>query len=175
MKNMKTAVYPGTFDPLTLGHVDLIERSSSIFDKVILAVAVDSPKNTLFSIEDRVRMGREVVRDLSLGNVEVASFSGLLIHYARKRGASVLIRGLRAYSDFEYEFQLALTNRKMEPEVETLFMMPKEVHSYVTSSMVREIARLGGDPTEFVPGPVLRALRQCFRRSVHRKKVKHAR
>lgn len=163
MRNMKTAIYPGTFDPLTLGHVDLIERSSSIFDKVILAVAVDSPKNTLFSIRDRVRMGKEVVKELSLGNVEVSSFGGLLINYAKERGASVLIRGLRAYSDFEYEFQLALANRKMAPEIETLFMMPKEVHSYVTSSMVREISRLGGDPSDFVPGPVLLALRRCFR------------
>jgi pantetheine-phosphate adenylyltransferase len=162
---MKYTLYPGTFDPLTLGHVDLIERSASIFEGVVVAVAVDTPKKTLFSVEERVRMGREVVAELSLGNVEVCSFRGLLIDYARHRGVSVMVRGLRAYSDFEYEFQLALTNRKMAPEVETLFMMPKEVHSYVTSSMVREIARLGGDPTNFVPAPVLRALRRRFRRS----------
>lgn len=160
---MRYALYPGTFDPLTLGHVDLIERSADIFDRVIVAVALDTPKTTLFSVRERVRMGREVVSELGLRNVEVCAFSGLLIDYARQRDVSVMIRGLRAYSDFEYEFQLALTNRKMAPEVETLFMMPKEVHSYVTSSMVREIARLGGDPAEFVPEPVLRALRKRFR------------
>lgn len=156
-------MYPGTFDPLTLGHVDLIERSADIFDNVIVAVALDTPKTTLFTVRERVRMGRDVVRELGLKNVEVCAFSGLLIDYARQRDVSVMIRGLRAYSDFEYEFQLALTNRKMAPEVETLFMMPKEVHSYVTSSMVREIARLGGDPSEFVPGPVLRSLRRRYR------------
>jgi pantetheine-phosphate adenylyltransferase len=118
-------------------------------------------------------MGREVVADLSLGNVEVCSFRGLLINFAKERGVNVLIRGLRAYSDFEYEFQLALTNRKMEPDVETLFMMPKEVHSYVTSSMVREIARLGGDPAEFVPAPVLLALKRCFGNSSNRSRRRH--
>jgi pantetheine-phosphate adenylyltransferase len=172
---MKFAMYPGTFDPLTLGHVDLIERAAGIFEGVILAIAVDTPKRTLFSVEERVRMGQEVVTELSLGNVEVCSFRGLLIHYAKQRGVSVLVRGLRAYSDFEYEFQLALTNRKMAPEVETLFMMPKEVHSYVTSSMVREIARLGGDPTEFVPWPVLRALRRRYRRIGAPARGRHAR
>lgn len=172
---MKFAMYPGTFDPLTLGHVDLIERAAGIFEGVILAIAVDTPKRTLFSVEERVRMGKEVVTELSLGNVEVCSFRGLLIHYAKQRGVSVLVRGLRAYSDFEYEFQLALTNRKMAPEVETLFMMPKEVHSYVTSSMVREIARLGGDPTEFVPRPVLSALRRRYRRIGAPARGRHAR
>jgi pantetheine-phosphate adenylyltransferase len=171
---MKLAIYPGTFDPLTLGHVDLIERSASIFEGVVVAVAVDTPKKTLFSVEERVRMGRQVVAELSLGNVEVCSFRGLLINYAKRRGVNVLVRGLRAYSDFEYEFQLALTNRKMEPDVETLFMMPKEVHSYVTSSMVREIARLGGDPADFVPAPVLRALQRRFRRSGSRSRRRHA-
>lgn len=172
---MKKALYPGTFDPLTLGHVDLIERSSGIFDGLILAIAVDTPKKTLFSVDERVSMAREVVAELSLKNVEVCSFKGLLIDFAQKRGTSLLIRGLRAYSDFEYEFQLALTNRKMAPDVETLFMMPKEVHSYVTSSMVREISRLGGDPAEFVPGPVLRALRRRFRAAGHGVRGRHAR
>lgn len=172
---MRLALYPGTFDPLTLGHVDLIERSASIFDGVIVAVAVDTPKKTLFSVKERVRMGREVVKELSLGNVQVCAFEGLLIDYVRQCGISVLLRGLRAYSDFEYEFQLALTNRKMAPEVETLFMMPKEVHSYVTSSMVREIARLGGDPAEFVPPPVLRALKRSFRHARAKARSSHAR
>jgi pantetheine-phosphate adenylyltransferase len=110
-----------------------------------------------------------------LRNVEVSSFGGLLIDYARQLGVSVMIRGLRAYSDFEYEFQLALANRKMAPEIETLFMMPKEVHSYVTSSMVREIARLGGDPADFVPAPVLRALKRRFGRRAADLRKRHAR
>jgi len=156
----KYAIYAGTFDPLTLGHLDLIERSAEIFERLILAVAVDSPKEALFSVEERVEMTRRVIKDLS--NVEVERFSGLLIDYARSRSVRVLIRGLRAYSDFEYEFQMALTNRKMAPEMETLFMMPKENHSYVSSSTVKQIARLGGDVSEFVPGPVREALRRKF-------------
>jgi pantetheine-phosphate adenylyltransferase len=156
------AIYAGTFDPLTLGHLDLIERSAEIFDRLLLAVAVSSLKETLFSVEERVAMIREVVKHLP-SNVDVDSFEGLLIDYARAKGATVLIRGLRAYSDFEYEFQMALTNRKLAPEIETLFMMPKETHSYISSSAVTEVARLGGDTSEFVPGPVLRALQRKFR------------
>ena len=158
----KLAIYAGTFDPLTLGHVDLIERSVEIFDRLILAVAQASPKQSLFSVEERVAMAREVVKDLE--NVEVDSFSGLLIHYARSKGARVLIRGLRAYSDFEWEFQLALTNRKLAPEIETLFMMPKEIHSYVSSSTVREVATLGGDTGEFVPAAVQKALEKKLKK-----------
>jgi len=156
----KLAIYPGTFDPITLGHMDLVERTAEIFDEVIVAVAIDTPKTTLFSVDERVEMARRLVAGFS--NVRVESFSGLLVSYARRRGTTVMIRGLRAYSDFEYEFQLALANRKMAPETETLFMMPKEVHSYVTSSMVRDIARLGGDPSEFVPGSVAEALAAKF-------------
>lgn len=144
-----TAVYAGTFDPVTLGHVDLIERSADIFERLILAVAEATPKATLFGLEDRLAMAREVAK--SIGNVEVVTFNGLVVDFARSRQARVLIRGLRAYSDFEYEFQMALTNRKLAPDIETLFMMPKEIHSYVSSSTVKEVARLGGATGEFVP------------------------
>lgn len=156
----RLAIYAGTFDPLTLGHYDLIERSSEIFDNVILAVAVSAPKATLFTTEERVDMAREIVADFS--NVEVDSFRCLLVEYARRRQSRVLIRGLRAYSDFEYEFQMALTNRKLAPEIETLFMMPKEIHSYVSSSTVKEVAALGGDISEFVPDCVRRVLEERF-------------
>ena len=154
----KVAVYPGTFDPLTLGHVDLIERSAEIFETVILGVAEATPKETLFSLDDRVAMAREVVGDFD--NVRVEPFNALLIDYVRSRAARVIIRGLRAYSDFEYEFQMALTNRKLAPEIETLFMMPKEIHSYVSSSTVRQVARLGGDTSLFVPETVDRFIRR---------------
>jgi pantetheine-phosphate adenylyltransferase len=157
----KLAIYAGTFDPITLGHMDLIERTAEIFPRLILAVAVDTPKRTLFSVEERVAMARRVAAGLP-GEIEVTSFDGLLIDFARARGATVLVRGLRAYSDFEYEFQMALTNRKMAPEIETLFMMPKETHSYVSSSTVKEIAGLGGDPSEFVPPAVGDALLRKF-------------
>ena len=154
-----TAIYPGTFDPLTLGHYDLIERSAEIFQKVILAITTNPAKKAMFSVEERIVTARKVVQHLE--NVEVEDFEGLLIEYARARGVTVLIRGLRAYSDFEYEFQMALTNRKLAPEIETLFMMPKEIHSYVSSSTVREIVRLGGDVSDFVPEAVLEHIRDC--------------
>ena len=152
------AIYAGTFDPLTLGHYDLIERSAEIFDRVILGIAVHSRKDPLFTTEERREMANSVVAELQ--NVTVQVFHGLLIDFARVCDARVLIRGLRAYSDFEYEFQMALTNRKLAPEIETLFMMPKEVHSYVSSSTVREVARLGGDTSEFVPPAVQEAIRR---------------
>jgi len=157
---IKKAVYAGSFDPLTLGHLDLIERGCEIFDDLILAVGADTTKTPLFTVDERVEMIKEVVGGIA--NVEVTSFHGLLINFVREQGARVLVRGLRAYSDFEYEFQLALTNRKMAPEVETLFMMPKEIHSYVSSSTVREVARLGGDTAQFVPGPIQIALARKF-------------
>ncbi|MDA3799405.1 MAG: pantetheine-phosphate adenylyltransferase [Kiritimatiellae bacterium] len=147
-----TVIYAGTFDPLTLGHYDLIERSAEIFDNVILAVARSTPKNCMFSLEERVDMAR--LATLELDNVEVDVLDGMLVDYAAKRNVRLLIRGLRAYSDFEYEFQMALTNRKLKPEIETMFMMPKEVHSYVSSSIVREIAKAGGDTNDFVPEEV---------------------
>lgn len=154
----RSAIYAGTFDPITLGHMDIIERAAEIFETVILAVAEETPKDTLFSLKERLAMARQVVKHLS--NVQVEPFKGLLVAYAQKKGIGVLLRGLRAYSDFEYEFQMALTNRKLAPEVETLFMMPNEIHSYVSSSTVREVARLGGDTSEFVPPHVNRAIRK---------------
>jgi pantetheine-phosphate adenylyltransferase len=157
-----SAIYAGTFDPLTLGHVDLVERSAEIFDELLLAVACSTPKETLFTLAERLSMARQVCRRLR--NVKVVSFDGLLVAFARRQGVKVLIRGIRAYSDFEYEFQMALTNRKLAPEMETLFMMPKENHSYVSSSTVKEVAELGGDISGFVPPAVRRALESRFRR-----------
>lgn len=148
-------VYPGTFDPLTLGHLDLLVRGAELFDHVVLAVAGTTAKaGSMFSCEERIEMAREVVSDLP--NVVVKRMDGLLIDFVRREGARVVLRGLRAYSDFEYEFQMALTNRKLAPEIETLFLMPKEDHSYVSSSTVREVARYAGDTSQFVPPAVQR-------------------
>ena len=146
------AIYAGTFDPLTLGHTDLIERAAHIFERLILAVAVKSRKETMFTVDERLAMAQEVLKGSD--NVVAESFDGLLVDYAREKGVSVLIRGLRAYADFEYEFQMALTNRKMAPDVETLFLMPQEDYSYVSSSTVREIIERGGDASQFVPAAV---------------------
>lgn len=154
---LKMVIYPGTFDPLTLGHLDLIERSAAIFDRVIVAVADVSSKVTgMFALEQRMVMVKEVAAEHGLKNIEVDRLDGLLIAYCRRRGVKVVVRGLRAYSDFEYEFQMALTNRKLAPEIETLFMMPNEEHSYVTASTVREVARYGGETSCFVPPVVQR-------------------
>ena len=160
MKSKRMAIYAGTFDPMTQGHLDLVERSAEIFDTLILAVAVSTSKATFFSMEERMSMAKEVVADIP--NVEVTSFDGLLVEYARSRSVHVLVRGLRAYSDFEYEFQMALTNRKLAPQIETLFMMPKESHSYISSSLVKQVASLGGNVRDFVPPAVYRALRRKY-------------
>jgi len=165
---IKKAIYAGTFDPLTLGHMDLIERGAEIFETLILAVVIQPPKDNLFSIKERIAMARAVVGNMP--NIEVDAFDGLLIDYARNKGVKVLIRGLRAYSDFEYEFQMALTNRKLAPEIETLFMMPNEIHSYVSSSTVREVAALGGDISEFVPEVVRRAVEKKLGKPGRRRK-----
>jgi pantetheine-phosphate adenylyltransferase len=155
MNQPNTIVYPGTFDPLTLGHLDLLVRGAELFDHVVLAVAGTTAKaGSMFSFEERMEMAREVVADLP--NVVVKRMDGLLIDFVRREGARVVLRGLRAYSDFEYEFQMALTNRKLAPEIETLFLMPKEDHSYVSSSTVREVARFAGDTSLFVPPAVQR-------------------
>ncbi len=162
-----SAIYPGTFDPLTLGHLDLIERASHIFDRVIVAVVEQSRKNTVFSADERVAMVRAATRNLK--NVKVEAFDGLLVTYARRKGIHVLLRGLRAFSDFEYEFQMALTNRKLASEIETIFLMPKETYSYINSSTVREVVERGGDSSVFVPPAVqrfiARRLRQAGRRA----------
>ena len=153
-----SAIYPGTFDPLTSGHLDLIERASHIFEQVIVAVGVNVRKKTLFTLEERQQMVRQSVKGLK--NVRVDSFEGLLVDYARSRKIHVLLRGLRAFSDFEYEFQMALANRKLAPEIEMVFMMPKETHSYISSSTVKEIAERGGDITPFVPPAVKRFMKR---------------
>lgn len=160
MKKLKkrAAIYAGTFDPLTLGHLDLIERAAHIFDRLIVAVAEHSRKNPLFSMDERLELARAVVRHLP--NVEVDRFSGLLVDYARKKGVHVLVRGLRVFSDFEFEFKMALTNRAMTPEVETLFLMTKEDYSFLSSSTVREVAELGGHTEQFVPPVVHAALKR---------------
>ncbi|CAK0780577.1 Phosphopantetheine adenylyltransferase [Gammaproteobacteria bacterium] len=153
-----TAVYPGTFDPITNGHSDLIERASRLFSRVVVAVAAGSGKQPTFSYEERVALAEEVL--VGLPGVEVHGFRGLLVDYAQSCGAQVILRGLRAVSDFEYEFQLAGMNRRLYSGIETLFMMPAERYTYLSASLVREIAALGGDVSEFVHAKVLTALRE---------------
>jgi pantetheine-phosphate adenylyltransferase len=151
------AVYPGTFDPITLGHEDLIRRAARLFDSVIVAVADSSAKKPFFTRDERVAMTREVIKDLK--NVEVKGFSGLLMEFVQQNNARVVIRGLRAVSDFEYEFQLAGMNRGMYPDVETLFLTPGEQFMFVSATIVREISVLGGDVSKFVPAHVAKQLK----------------
>jgi len=150
------AIYPGTFDPITNGHLDLIQRALRLFDKVVIAVAESSGKNPLFSVAERVALVEQVMRGET--RVEVCGFSGLLVDLARQKKANVLLRGLRAVSDFEYEFQLANMNRRLSPQVESLFLTPAEQFSFVSSTLIREISTLGGDVSEFVPEAVLKEL-----------------
>ena len=154
---METLVYPGTFDPITNGHTDLVERASRLIDRVIVAVAVNANKQDAFQIETRVSLARDVLAHIE--NVEVCSFDNLLVDFMREKEADVILRGLRAVSDFEYEFQLASMNRHLAPEIETLFLTPAEQYAYISSSLVREIAALGGDVTPFVHAKVVAALR----------------
>jgi pantetheine-phosphate adenylyltransferase len=156
---MKIAIYPGTFDPITNGHLDIIERASQLFDKVIVTVAVNSSKTPMFTTEERVALVRAAVRGARLKNVTAEAFSGLLVNFARKQRAVVLIRGLRAVSDFEYEFQMALMNRKLAPGITTVFLMPHEKYTYLNSSIVREIARLNGNFKDFVPPSVYKSMK----------------
>ncbi len=151
-----TAVYPGTFDPMTLGHADLMRRAASLFDRLILAVAAGHHKRTMFTIAERLEMAQEIARPY--GNVEVMAFRGLLRNFVVDAGAKVVIRGLRAVSDFEYEFQMAGMNRQLMPEVETVFMTPSDQFQFVSGTFVREIATLGGDVSKFVAPSVLRRL-----------------
>jgi pantetheine-phosphate adenylyltransferase len=157
---MKLAIYPGTFDPITNGHIDILQRALEIFDTVIVAIAVNAAKNMLFTKEERLEMIREAVRNFS--NVEVDSFDNLLMNYAREKGAISVIRGLRAVSDFEYEFQMALMNRNLYPEASTVFLMPHQNYSFLSSTLVREVARLGGDVTQFVSPFVKQKLYEKF-------------
>lgn len=157
---MKRVVYPGTFDPITNGHVDLVERACRLFDHVIVAVADSSSKNPLFNLDERVDLCRKVLQHLD--NVEVLGFNVLLAHFVQAQGAQAVIRGLRAVSDFEYEFQLANMNRALLPEMESIFLTPAEHLSYLSSSLVREIASLQGDVAQFVPKEVELALKEKF-------------
>lgn len=155
------AVYPGTFDPLTSGHEDIVRRASGLFSEVVVAVADNTSKKPLFNLEERVELAAMVLSDCP--NVRVVGFSGLLMQFVREQGASVVVRGLRAVSDFEYEFQLAGMNRKLFPEVETLFLTPAEQYMFISASLVREIALLGGDVSQFVSPLVQEALQRKMR------------
>ena len=151
---MIRAIYPGTFDPLTRGHEDLVRRASTLFDKVILGVADSRSKKPFFTLDERLDMARQVLGDLR--NVEIVGFTGLLIDFARQHNARVVVRGLRAVSDFEYEFQLAGMNRNLNPDMETVFLTPSEQHMFISATLVREIAMFGGDVSKFVH-PIVRA------------------
>lgn len=153
-----TAVYPGTFDPMTLGHADLMRRASRLFDRLILAVAAGHHKRTMFSVEERLEMAQELARQH--GNVEVVAFSGLLRDFVVDHGGKVVVRGLRAVSDFEYEFQMAGMNRQLMPDVETVFLTPSDQYQFVSGTFVREIAMLGGDVSKFVAPSVLARLQE---------------
>lgn len=158
---MRAVIYPGSFDPLTNGHLDLIQRAGKLFDLVIVAIAQNDSKPPLFTLEERRSLVEQAVALMPC--VEVETFEGLLVDYVEKRGGHAVLRGLRAVSDFEFEFQLALMNRKLNERVETLFMMPKESYTFLSSRVIKEVARLGGEIGCFVPEPVHRALKQKLR------------
>lgn len=158
---MRRAIYPGSFDPPTNGHLDVIQRACRLFDEVIISVTVNEAKDALFTIEERIGLLRLTTGRFA--NARVARFDGLLVEFARRHDAGAVIRGLRAVSDFEYEFQMALMNRKLEASVETIFLMPREEYTYLSSRLVKEIARLGGNVSAFVPESISKALRTKFR------------
>ena len=155
------AIYPGTFDPVTYGHIDLIQRARKLFDEVIVAVAHNPGKTPVFTVEERVQLLRQATR--SMRGVRVDHFDSLVVEYVRRRSCRVMVRGLRMLSDFEYEFQMALTNRKLAGDVETIFMMPSESYAYISARLIKEAAALGADLSAFVPPFVARALRQKLR------------
>ena len=159
---MRRAIYPGSFDPVTNGHLDVIGRARKLFDEIVVAVAHNDEKQPLFSLEERLALLRDALDKID--HVRVAQFDGLLVDFAVAQEANAVIRGLRAVSDFEFEFQMALMNRKLEDSVETIFLMPKEEYTYLSSRLVKEIARLGGNVSGFVPGPVAAALAKKFKR-----------
>ena len=158
---MKIAVYPGTFDPVTNGHLDILMRASSIFDVVYVAIVINLRKEPLFSTDERIKLVRECTKDFS--NVQIEKFNGLVVDFAQKVGATVVIRGLRAISDFDYEFQMALTNRQLNENVDTVFLMPHKDYTYLSSSTIREIAKFNGDVSGFVPDVVRKAMARKFR------------
>jgi pantetheine-phosphate adenylyltransferase len=162
-KHVTTAIYPGSFDPLTFGHLDVIERSARLFDHVIVSILRNPRKAPLFSVEERIEIMCEILKP-RFANVEVDVFHGLLVDYASQKKASVIVRGIRAISDYEYEFQMALMNRRLAPSIETVFMMPAENYSYVSSRLVKEIAELGGSVAGLVPEIVESRLRQRFKK-----------
>jgi pantetheine-phosphate adenylyltransferase len=164
MTNNNIAIYPGSFDPITNGHVDLVKRTLRVFDKIVVAIATNPEKDrSLFSVDERLQMITELFADLS-GRVQADSFQGLLVDYAEKKGSKVIIRGLRAISDFEYEFQMAMMNHRLKPQIETLFMMTGETEFYTSSRLVKEVVSLGGDVSGLVPENVLKKLKQKFQR-----------
>jgi pantetheine-phosphate adenylyltransferase len=158
---MRTAIYPGSFDPLTNGHLDVVQRAAKLFDRVIVAVAKNEGKNPLFTLDERLALVKEAAAHLP--NVEADTFEGLLVEYVVQKKAQAIVRGLRAVSDFEFEFQLALMNRKLNENVETIFMMPKDTYTFLSSRIVKEIARLGGDVGQFVGPNVQTALRNKYK------------
>ncbi len=155
-----SAIYPGTFDPITNGHIDIVARASRLYDKVIIAIAESKNKQPLFTLEERVSLAQQVLSELN--NVEVVGFNNLLIEFAQQHNAQVILRGLRAVSDFEFEFQMAGMNRRLSPELETVFLTPAEQYEFISSTIIREIARLHGDVSSFVPGLVKQQLIEKF-------------
>ena len=162
MKKGRIAVYPGTFDPVTYGHIDLVKRAAKIFEQVIVAVARSKPKGVLFSVEERMAMLKDALKGIK--NVKVDDFDSLVVDYVKRCGANVMIRGLRMLSDFEYEFQMALTNRKLAPGIETIFMMPHEEYSYISSRLIKEAASLGADVGNFIPKKAEAALKDKLKK-----------
>jgi pantetheine-phosphate adenylyltransferase len=160
MKKEHVVIYPGTFDPITIGHLNIIKRALRIFDKVIIAIAEDTTKNTLFTVEERVQMVKESLKGYK--NVEVDTFKGLLMEYAKKKGVHTILRGLRTVQDFEYELQMALANKKLNPNCETIFMMTEGAYSYFSSSLIKEIAHLKGNIKDMVPPPVEKMIKKKF-------------
>lgn len=158
----RIAIYPGTFDPITNGHLDLVRRALSLFDRLIVAVGHNPEKNPLFSIDERLSMARESLREFD--NITVESFSGLLAEFAGTRGVAAIVRGLRVVSDFEFEFQMALMNRRLAPDIETVYLMPNEKYTYLSSTLIKDVARYGGDISRFVPDVVAQVLHQKFGR-----------
>jgi pantetheine-phosphate adenylyltransferase len=157
----RKALYPGSFDPVTFGHLDVIKRATAIFDEVVVAVANNSQKNPLFSVEERVSMLKAATKGIQ--RLKIVSFDGLVIDFARKNKIHVIIRGLRMLSDFEFEFQMALTNRRLNEKIETIFLMPSEKYSFISSKLLKEAASLGADTSSFVPGFVAKALKERFK------------
>lgn len=157
-KNQQIAVYPGTFDPVTYGHIDIIKRASSIFQKVIVAVANNPHKNPVFSIDERVNFLKEVVKDINCTNLQITSFTGLLVDYIKQEKADIIIRGLRVFTDFDYEFAYASMNKKLSKDIETVFLMTSEKYSFISSSLVKEVAKLGGCVEGYAPDIVIKAL-----------------